>query len=62
MSEFVHWTDWPFLIVSVLGLKALSLIASDAHLDAVVEGGSYSVIGPGFSIGAGTWVGPHAVI
>jgi UDP-N-acetylglucosamine acyltransferase len=39
-----------------------AIVASDAKIDADVEIGAYSVIGPGVEIGAGCRIGPHAVI
>ena len=45
-----------------MAIHPTALIASDAQLDADVEVGAYSVIGPGVTIAAGTWVGPHVVI
>jgi UDP-N-acetylglucosamine acyltransferase len=39
-----------------------ALIAPDAQLADDVEVGAYSVVASGVTIGAGTWVGPHAVI
>ena len=45
-----------------MAIHPTALIASDAQLDADVEVGAYSVVGPGVTIAAGTWIGPHAVI
>ena len=39
-----------------------AIVAPDADIAEGVEIGAFSVIGGGVRIGAGTWVGPHAVI
>jgi UDP-N-acetylglucosamine acyltransferase len=39
-----------------------AIVSPKAELAADVVVGAYSVIGDGVKIGAGTWVGPHAVI
>ena len=39
-----------------------AIVHPEAKLHPSVEVGPYSVIGPKVSIGAGSWVGPHAVI
>lgn len=39
-----------------------AIVDSKAELDASVEVGAYSIIGPNVKIGAGTKVGPHVVI
>ncbi|MEO8062720.1 MAG: acyl-ACP--UDP-N-acetylglucosamine O-acyltransferase [Pseudomonadota bacterium] len=44
------------------GIDPRAIISPTAELAADVVVGAYSVIGDGVKIGAGTWVGPHAVI
>jgi UDP-N-acetylglucosamine acyltransferase len=39
-----------------------AIVDSKAELDASVQVGPYTVIGPDVKIAAGTWVGPHVVI
>src|SRR5262245_58546147 len=45
-----------------MAIHPTAVIASAAQLDADVEVGAYTVIGPGVSLGAGTRIGPHVVI
>jgi len=44
------------------GIDPRAIVSPHAELAADVVVGAYSVIGDGVKIGAGTWVGPHAVI
>jgi UDP-N-acetylglucosamine acyltransferase len=39
-----------------------AIVDSKAELDASVQVGPYTVIGPDVKIAAGTWIGPHVVI
>jgi UDP-N-acetylglucosamine acyltransferase len=39
-----------------------AIVDSKAELDASVQVGPYTVIGPNVKIAAGTWIGPHVVI
>jgi UDP-N-acetylglucosamine acyltransferase len=43
-------------------IDARAVISPQADIDASVEIGAFSIIGPHVVIGAGTWVGPHVVI
>jgi UDP-N-acetylglucosamine acyltransferase len=43
-------------------IHSTAIVDPKAELDASVEVGAYSVIGPDVKIGAGTWIGPHVVI
>jgi len=43
-------------------IHATALVDAKAELDASVEVGAFSVIGPNVKIGAGTHIGPHVVI
>lgn len=45
-----------------MAIHPTALIAADASIAADVEIGAYTVVGPGVSIAAGCWVGPHVVI
>src|SRR4051812_5910586 len=44
------------------GIDPRAIVSPRAELAADVVVGAYSVIGDGVKIGAGCWVGPHAVI
>jgi len=39
-----------------------AIVDPAAKLDASVDVGAYSIIGPAVEIGAGSWIGPHVVI
>jgi UDP-N-acetylglucosamine acyltransferase len=39
-----------------------AIVDTGARLDAGVEVGAYSIIGPDVEIGVGSWIGPHVVI
>ena len=43
-------------------IHSTALVDPKAELDATVEIGAYSIIGPNVKIGAGTRIGPHVVI
>ena len=45
-----------------MAIHPTALVDSRAELDASVDVGPYTVIGPDVKIGAGTTVGPHVVI
>ena len=44
------------------GIDPRAIVSPKAELASDVVVGPYTVIGDGVKIGAGTWIGPHAVI